>query len=158
VPMPFLNNVMWEERICVPAMHNQELSREIRFISGISASFYRETISQYCISDPKYQTELVPHPQGGEPTPDSELYWQIQNLYGCETLNRVHLTLHPTMYPKHISLLNRRENMEAEIFDQEQPHTVKEFILSKHFVRLSQSCAQLVVERKSESQLAQFNM
>jgi hypothetical protein len=48
--------------------------------------------------------------------------------------------------------------MEAKIFDQEQPHTVEKFILSKHFVRLSQSCAQLVGERKSESQLAQVNM
>jgi hypothetical protein len=132
VPMPFLNNVLWEERIFVPSNHSQDLSKEIRFISGLSASFYRETISRYCITDPKYQTDLVPHPQGGEPNPTSELYYHTQNLYGVETLNRVHSTLHPTVYPKHISLLNMKEDLMAEIIDQEQPHTVEEFLLAKH--------------------------
>jgi hypothetical protein len=132
VPMPFLNNLLWEERIFVPSNHSQELSKEIRFISGLSATFYRESISKYCIADPKYQTELVPHPQGGEPNPTSELYWHVQNLYGVETLSRVHSTLHPTVYPRHISLLNMKEDLEAEIIDQEQPHTVEDFLLSKH--------------------------
>jgi hypothetical protein len=132
LPQPYLNNVLWEEKSYIPAMHNMELTKEVKYVSGLSALFYRETIAKACINEPRHQVDLRPHPQGGEPKADSELYLHCKNMYGVETLPRVHSVLHPTSYPKHISVSKMTDDLEVEIFENEEHHTVEDFILSKH--------------------------
>jgi len=130
VPQPFPVNCRWSSCHFVPSFHGKVLSKKATYFYSISDPRFRKQAANFFDSEPRHWSHDS-HPLLAEPCEGTELSFHAANLYGCESIPRVSLSVFPTAYDFFISLSNVTDNLTMEEIPVTDPCSVEQFLLKE---------------------------